>query len=196
MAGINLESEKVMKHFVEREELPGGLVVLVEYDPDPTSPRDWCNLGRVTLVDRARYDFGDDRADADTVRAILRDPSLVALPIYIYDHSGITINTTGFSCPWDSGLVGVISVDKARARAELGRKRLDLARVREYLKGEIESLDQYLTGTVYGYRVENSEGDGLASCWGFFGKSSECLAEGLAEARAIAQTLDRAALAA
>ena len=185
-----------MRHSVEREALPGGLVVFVEYDSDPGSPRDWCNLGRVTLIDRARYNFGDDRADVDTVRAILRDPALVALPIYIYDHSGITINITGFSCPWDSGLVGVISVDKARARAELGRKRLDLARVRECLRGEIESLDQYLTGTVYGYRVENSEGDDLASCWGFYGTSAECLAEGLAEARAIAEALDRAALAA
>ena len=28
------------------------------------------------------------------------------LPLYLYDHSGITMNTTGFSCPWDSGQVG------------------------------------------------------------------------------------------
>ena len=183
-----------MQNFVEREALPGGLVVFVEYDPDPESPRAWDNLGRVTLLDRARYTFGDDQASADTLRAILRDPDLVALPIYIYDHSGITINTTGFSCPWDSGMIGVISVDKVRARAELGRKRLDLVRLRAILRAEVETLDQYLTGSVYGYRIENSEGEELASCWGFYGESSECLAEGLAEARAIAETLDRAAV--
>ena len=30
---------------------------------------------------------------------------MVILPLYLYDHSGITMNTCGFSCPWDSGQV-------------------------------------------------------------------------------------------
>ena len=30
----------------------------------------------------------------------------VFLPLYLFDHSGITMNTSGFSCPWDSGQVG------------------------------------------------------------------------------------------
>lgn len=183
-----------MANYVEREELPGGLVALVEYDPYPESPRDWDNLGRVTLLDRCRYNFGDDTATAEELAALLKSRDLVALPIFIYDHSGITINTTGFSCPWDSGMVGVISVEKARARAELGVKRLSLARVRELLRGEVETLDQYITGMVYGYRVQDSEGEELASCWGFYGNSADCLAEGLAHARAIAEDLDRAAV--
>ena len=33
---------------------------------------------------------------------------MVILPLYLYDHSGITMNTCGFSCPWDSGQVGWI----------------------------------------------------------------------------------------
>ena len=32
----------------------------------------------------------------------------VFLPLYLFDHSGITMNTSGFSCPWDSGQVGWI----------------------------------------------------------------------------------------
>ena len=35
----------------------------------------------------------------------------VILSLYLYDHSGITMNTTGFSCPWDSGQVGWIYAD-------------------------------------------------------------------------------------
>ena len=38
---------------------------------------------------------------------------MVILPLYLYDHSGITMNTCGFSCPWDSGQVGWIYADKA-----------------------------------------------------------------------------------
>jgi hypothetical protein len=183
-----------MAHYVEREDLPEGLTVVVEYDPEPGSPRAWDNLARVTLVDRCRYSFGDDTASAEELRRMLADSDLVAMPIFIYDHSGITINTTGFSCPWDSGMVGVVSIEKARARAELGVKRLNLDRVRQLLRAEIETLDQYITGMVYGYRVQDSEGEELASCWGFYGDSADCLAEGLSEARAIAAAMDRAAV--
>jgi hypothetical protein len=50
-------------------------------------------------------------------------PNYVVLPVYIYDHSGITLNTTGFSCPWDSGQVGwiVCDLDKARECFMLGK---------------------------------------------------------------------------
>jgi hypothetical protein len=183
-----------MRNFVEREQLPEGITVLVEYDPDPESPRAWGNFGRVTLVDRCRYNFGDDTATAEQLQAIAKNPDLVTLPIFIYDHSGITINTTGFSCRWDSGMIGIIWVDKARARVELGVKRLNLDRVRQMLRVEVETLDQYVTGTIYGYRVQDSEGEELSACWGFYGTSTECLAEGLAEARAIVAAPDYAAL--
>jgi len=44
----------------------------------------------------------------------------VILPVYMYDHSGITINTDGFSCPWDSGQVGVIFCTRERFLKETG----------------------------------------------------------------------------
>jgi hypothetical protein len=53
-------------------------------------------------------------------------------------------------------------------------------RVTEYLKNEVETYDQFLTGDVYGYRVfkvENGEEEELDSCWGFYGED-ECIDEG------------------
>lgn len=46
------------------------------------------------------------------------------LPLYLYDHSGITMNTTGFSCPWDSGQVGWIL--RLQGRCPPGVRRQDL----------------------------------------------------------------------
>lgn len=43
---------------------------------------------------------------------------MVILPLYLYDHSGITMNTCGFSCPWDSGQVGWIYYRMFRIAAE------------------------------------------------------------------------------
>ena len=45
----------------------------------------------------------------------------VILPLYLYDHSGITMNTTGFSCPWDSGQVGWIYADADCIKKEYGK---------------------------------------------------------------------------
>lgn len=44
----------------------------------------------------------------------------VMLPIYLYDHSGITISTSAFSCRWDSGLVGFIFCSHERFLSETG----------------------------------------------------------------------------
>jgi len=39
------------------------------------------------------------------------------------------------------------------------------------------ALGQYLTGDVWGYVIEDSEGNEHESCWGFYGQSY-CKAEG------------------
>lgn len=46
----------------------------------------------------------------------------VVLPLYLYDHSGLMMNTTGFSCSWDSGQVGYIFVSKDDVRQEFGQQ--------------------------------------------------------------------------
>jgi hypothetical protein len=99
----------------------------------------------------------------------------ITLALYLYDHSGITISTGKFSCPWDSGRVGFIYCSKERARAEWGEKynpgitdEALFKKAAEYLDGEVETYDAYLTGQVVGFVVEDPEGKEVASCWGFY----------------------------
>lgn len=40
----------------------------------------------------------------------------VMLPVYLMDHSGLSVNTVGFGCPWDSGQVGMIYCPLETAR--------------------------------------------------------------------------------
>lgn len=96
----------------------------------------------------------------------------IALPLYLYDHSGITINYKPFSCRWDRGQVGYIYLSKEKARKEYNHKRLSKKRkekIISYLEGEIECLDQYLRGDTYGFIVEDKNGEEIASCYGFYG---------------------------
>lgn len=100
----------------------------------------------------------------------------IMLPLYLYDHSGITMSTGSFSCSWDSGQVGWIYMSKADARKEWSWKRLTkkrLQQVENCLKCEVETYDAYLRGDCYGFEVESEKGDIDDSCWGFLGPDGE-----------------------
>jgi hypothetical protein len=105
---------------------------------------------------------------------------IIWLPVYMYDHSGITINTTGFShCDsqrWDWGQLGFIYISKKKARKEYSWKVLNKARIEKlkgYLEGEIETYDDYLTGNVYRYTIELPDGTEDDTCGGYYGSDHE-----------------------
>lgn len=176
-----------MGYTVETKSLPSGFTVEVVIDDDAENPaKDWDMVGTMVLWDRCRYDFGQKTIDRDTLLELSSDPNNIVLPVYLYDHSGITISTSGFSCPWDSGQVGIMYCTKEKAVHEFGKK-ICTKKVREAaikcMTSEIESIDQYLTGQVYGFRVLDPDGEEVDACWGFFGESSYCLDEGLSSAK-------------
>ena len=176
------------------------------YDDDAGNPRKmFDNLGTLYTAHR-RYrpekEF-DDHFDIDKVfdgrignfrESFLKE--YIALPVYLYEHSGTTVSTSPFSCPWDSGFFGIIAVPLDKVRREYGWKSITAERrkrIEEYLQGEIKTLDDYYTGEVFGYRItpEDDDSNELASCWGFYGM--ECLKEMEAECRHIIDGLNKAA---
>jgi len=178
--------------------------VNIYYDSDPESPREWDNLGKMVCWHR-RYNLGDEKPnsfDGNTPSAFLFgladqvDPNVdkvdyemteeirdnllekyyIMLPLYLYDHSGITMRTHSFNDRWDSGQVGYIYVSIADAKKEWGWKRLTKARrekLEEHLRLEVKTYDQFLTGSVYGYQIVDEDDEVLDSCWGFFGYDHE-----------------------
>lgn len=148
-----------------------GHTVTVYYDNDPCgSPREWDNLGTM-LCFHSRYSLGDSHnLDVKAIERIIKSKDVVALPLYLYDHSGITMRTAPFMCPWDSGRVGYIYVTKANIRKEHDCQRVSAKLIKEVqrrLNAEVELYNMFLTGQVYGYEVTDSEDDCIDSCWGF-----------------------------
>ena len=162
-----------------------GCTIEIEQDPDPMNPRtEWDNLGnmicchkRYVLGNKHSYKHSDYSSWDEFINAIEKNEGpIVWLPIYMYDHSGITINTTGFSDQWDPGRLGFIYITKEKIREEYGWKVINKERLKKilsYLLGEVEVYDQYLTGDVYGFTNKNAEGEEIHSCWGFFGHDHE-----------------------
>lgn len=153
--------------------------VEIFYDEYLDSPRDWDNLGimicfhqKYNLGDKHSYDSTDYNGWDDIEKAITRDENAaVILPLYLYDHSGITIKTTPFSCRWDSGQIGFIYTSKKNVRKEFEVKHITTKireKVKEILLGEVKTYDQYLNGDVYyyDYYVDDNLVDG---CGGYFG---------------------------
>jgi hypothetical protein len=149
-----------------------GLTINIVQDEDPQNPREEdCNVGKMVCFHK-RYTLGDKdhgfkQSDYSTwaeLRAAIETDNDVAvcLPIYMYDHSGITINTTGFSCPWDSGQIGFIFCTNKQVREEWSG---DNERAAKYLVGEVETYDQFLRGDVYCYDIVGTD----ESCCGFYG---------------------------
>lgn len=156
-----------------------GYKIEIDTDVPAFDPREDENLGTMVCFHN-RYVLGDMNTglSKDDVKDIIcNTDEYISLPLYLYDHSGITMNTTGFSDKWDSGMVGIIFVSKAEVRKEYGWKNLTKARIKqieEYLKNEVETYDYFISGQCYGYNIINKDGEDIGqSCGGFLGSDHE-----------------------
>ena len=120
--------------------------------------------------------FGNGLEDADDCREYAKRTRSILLPLYMYDHSGIALSLGRdqypFNCPWDSGQLGYILIDREWLRKYYGKKYFTKGmrrRLQETAEKNVELYNDYLSGAVYGYIVEEA-GD---SCWGFYGYDHE-----------------------
>ena len=127
------------------------MTIVIEYDSDLNSPRDeYDNMGHLVFTSN-RYVSGDEIVDADEIREIMEDPDAIWLPVYVYSHSGTTVSTKPFSCPWDSWMGGIIYAYRNEAKkwggfSEDGDE-LD-AIILKNLQSEVNTYDQFITGDV------------------------------------------------
>lgn len=177
---------------MEQEIIYKGYNISILQEEYPENPRTWDCLG--TIYSNSRSYNPDDRKIEEifenedyldkkgnfSVKKF--EEENIFLKIYAYVHSGISLSTsrTGqHACPFDSGLFGIIAVPKDKAKKELGSEYSE-ERVLSYLECEIELLNNYYNGEVYGFIVTSPEGEEIDSCWGYHGDSgiediiSEC----------------------
>lgn len=117
----------------------------------------------------------------ELVSNTIKDSGAIILPLYLYDHSGLSMSVRSFNDRWDSGQVGVIYATGKQVQDEFGSDP-DAATeaATKLLKAEVETYDQHLRGEVYGVNLETFvnigtveepewESEDIESCWGYFG---------------------------
>jgi len=160
--------------------------IKIVHDEFPESPREWDNLGKMVCLHR-HYNLGDthsfkesDFSSWNELKELLEkeEDAKVILPLYLFDHSGLSISCSSRqfrmadSAGWDWGQVGFIYATRKSILETFNCKRLSkrlLDEAKEILIGEVKVYDQYLTGDVWGFIIEDDNGEEIESCWGFFG---------------------------
>ena len=143
-----------------------GHVIKLLPDPDAGNPRGDFDHAATFAFFHKRYSLGDkveiksedyrgwNEMEADIGRRY--KPSYIT-PVYMYDHSGLVLSTSPFSCPWDSGQVGFMWItdpdipqDKLPGVVEAEIKELNM-----WLSGDVWTIDiddgKECLGGVYGY---------------------------------------------
>jgi len=156
-------------------------ILEVFYDEDPSSPREWDNLGKI-YAEHRKYSLADEDANEEELSQAQKNG--VCLNVYMLDHSVIVLSVRSFNDPWDSGQVGYIYATKEHIKKEYGVKRISKqlkAKVEKILSAEIERFSHYLNGEVYGFvhsKLEKCDHDHthkeeIESIWGFIGLEPE-----------------------
>jgi len=170
-----------MKEFFEQQIIDNQFIIRIYPDDSHESPREWDNDSTMVCF-HSHYDLGDKNHGYDLddynswdelKKAIIKNnPGCIILPLYLYDDSGITMNTTGFSRRWDSGQVGFIYITRQDILHSYGNgyldeselKRLNIKKYKnvtpqlrkQALDGlirDVKTYDQYLTGDVYRFNI-------------------------------------------
>ena len=124
---------------------------------------------------------GSEEIMADAIRACLPMRDLMELaereycisPLYLFDHSGLSISMSDFRDRWDSGQVGWVYVSHEQIKKEFGAVTPEtIEKAETLLRGETERYDCYLSGQCYGFRFYK-DGAETDSCWGFLGQLDE-----------------------
>lgn len=172
LAEVGETGEFEITHFVNQPKL----TVKIEHDPVFGSPREeYDNLGKLYLRDpRLTGDklANDPMLENEETGEMEEDPDVfICLPVYAYEHGGITVSHGSFSCRWDSGQVGWHYMLEKDVRENFpGLEGAELyERCKECLEAELKEYDCWLQGDVWYFTVEDEEGETVGSCGGFIG---------------------------
>ena len=149
------------------------LTLKIERDEDPMPPDEMGDDVEsgfyLTTTSNNYFERNPELLDDEDERAACWE-----FPLYMYAHSGVALSLSRgypFNCPWDSGQVGFVRVHKTKVGFETEEE------ARKAAESHVECWNQYLSGDVWGYVIEDEDGEHVDSCWGFYGEDY-CQEEG------------------
>lgn len=141
--------------------------IRIEQDTDAQSPREYDDS--VFLIANHRSFFvppGKERHFDVQEEIDSRKKTHWVFPLEAYIHSGVCLALAGEGNfpdrQWDVSLLGAVFVPKAEQRLRKSARKI--------AQGKVDEWNQFLSGDVWGYVIEDDEGNHIDSCWGFYGE--------------------------
>ena len=165
--------------------------IVIGLDYEPLNPRYIPeNFSKFAMYHK-EYDYGDKKefSNLKDLMKFIKNENCEYLNVYMLEHGFINFSTSSYNSPKNSGQVGVIYVTPSEIIKQFGKDTSEIrARVRKILKKEIEAVDAYASGQVYGFIIETPGGE-FDSCGGFYGYNSreECIKEALSSYKALCE---------
>lgn len=158
-----------------------GYDIKIAYDENAESPEEW-QEDDVKLISFHRrygkhYDYSLSQDGFDEAIADHKKTHHV-FPVYYYEHGGISFSLARsgqYADRWDSGMYGLLCLSKKEWKTKPSAFK--------FAKSWIETYNDYSSGNVYGFIVEDDMGDTLDSCWGYYGDAG--MKDAIEEAKSI-----------
>lgn len=111
-----------------------------------------------------------------------------AFPLFLFEHSGSVYRVaerpakgerpanpfgSGMYAQFDSGRVGTLFVKLSEIAKRNEPRAAKLAKAYENARITCEVYTRWANGDVFGYVIEDEDGDHVDSCWGFIGDSDD-----------------------
>ncbi len=144
-----------------------GYDVEIDYERNAENPREYFGFSSTLATAHHKYSFGGKELRhnannlAQAIEWHLREQGLtlddiIYHAVYLYDHSGISLSTTPFSCAWDSGCIGIVYAKRSDIRDEFGVRRISSQlqqKILNRLESELELTNKWLQGDVFYCKV-------------------------------------------
>ena len=138
-------------------------VIRVVYDECSVNPfTDWDGEGMIIFHERSDYVCNKELTYNEAKE------TKYAIPLDAYIHSGITLSVSGegMNCQWDTSTHIAIWTPSKHCQVKTKADAFKIARQNCLL------FNQWCNGNVFGYIVEDSQGNHIDSCFGYYGHES------------------------
>ena len=110
-----------------------------------------CFHRNYSLGNNKNFSSSDYNSFTEMEKAIKKqEKPLVILPLFMYEHSGITLSTTPFSCRFDSGQLGFVFISKTKFDEMFGKECKGKKKLAaDIIKQAVEIYSNYVNGDTY-----------------------------------------------
>lgn len=162
------------------DEVVPKLRILQDQDCENPRIRD-CNICHIVTWS-SKYRIGDEQPRC-TPEEWLADvvAGSVVFPVFMHDHSGITLSLSDFNDKWDSGQIGYAVVNEKTMKELLTAEERTPEKLKEFVDSELQAYNNWANGNCWGYVFTDEHGN-EESCWGFIvGDDTKYFKESLPE---------------